>query len=97
MGILNITYGGRSADLAQPLDDDIADADVRRIAEELVRAGEVVGLVVRDLPPNAFRSFVVDRLADPNGTLRIYLRPKVPFGAAAPAWAVRPARPVRRG
>ncbi|MBO0869129.1 MAG: hypothetical protein J2P15_11230 [Micromonosporaceae bacterium] len=81
MGILNITYAGRSADLAQPLDDDIADADVRRIAEELVRAGEVAGLVVSDLPPNAFRSFVVDRLADPTGTVRIYLRPKVPFGA----------------
>ncbi len=81
MAILNITYHGRSADLATPLDDRTADGDVRRIAVEVVRSGELVGLVVTDLPADAFRHFVVDRITDPHGTVRIYLRPKVPFGA----------------
>jgi hypothetical protein len=58
----------------------VSDVDVRRIAVEVVRAGDLDGLVVRDLPADAFRYFVVDRLTDPAGTVRIYLRPKVPFG-----------------
>jgi hypothetical protein len=81
MAILNITYRGRSADLAQPVEDGTDDADVRRIAVEVVRCGDLVGLVVPDLPADAFRHFVVDRLTDPSGVCRIFLRPKVPFGA----------------
>ena len=80
MAILNITYGGRSADVRSPLDDRISDGDVRRIAVEVVRSGELGGLHVRDLAPDAFRNFVVDRLHGEGGMLRIYLRPKVPFG-----------------
>jgi hypothetical protein len=80
MAILNITYRGRSADLLQPLDDRIADTDVRRIAIEVVRSGELAGLVIPDLPADAFVHFVVDRITDPHGVCRIYLRPKVPFG-----------------
>jgi len=82
MAVLNITYQGRSADAPDPLDDRISDEDVRRIAIELVRTGALDGLVVPDLSGTAFRYFVVDRLADPDGVVRIYLRPKVPFGAA---------------
>jgi hypothetical protein len=82
MAILNITYRGRSADLLQPLDDRVADVDVRRIAVEVVRSGELAGLAVPDLPADAFVHFVVDRITDPNGVCRIYLRPKVPFGAS---------------
>jgi len=81
MAILNITYQGRSADAPTPLDDRTSDADVRRIAVELVRAG-LAGLVAPGLSATAFRHFVVDRFADPDGVVRIYLRPKVPFGAA---------------
>ena len=33
------------------------------------------------LPPHAFDHFVFDRLSDADGAQRIYLRPKVPFGA----------------
>ncbi len=80
MAILNITYNGRSADVAQAVDDRLSDRDIARIAVELVRTGELDGLHVADLHPDAFRHFVVDRLPDPGGVLRIYLRPKVPFG-----------------
>jgi len=74
--ILNITYDGLSADY--PLDTDVAlsDADVCRIAVEVVRAGGVRGLQIANLPDGAFDHYVVDRMGD-----RIYLRPKVPFGS----------------
>jgi hypothetical protein len=79
MAVLNITYNGMSADY--PLDVQLAlsDTDVRRIAIEVVRAGGLRGLQVPNLPDGAFDHFVVDRFD--NGE-RIYLRPKVPFGAA---------------
>ena len=78
MAVLNITYNGMSADY--PLDVQVAlsDADVKRIAVEVVRAGGLRGLQVPNLPDNAFDNFVIDRF-DHNE--RIYLRPKVPFGS----------------
>lgn len=81
MTILNITYQGRSADYELDLDYAASDADIRRIAVEVVRSGGVRGLHLPNLQQNAFQSFVVDRLRAPNGEQRIYLRPKVPFGA----------------
>jgi hypothetical protein len=78
MAVLNITYNGMSADY--PLDVQVAlsDADVKRIAVEVVRAGGLRGLQVPNLPDNAFDNFVIDRFERGE---RIYLRPKVPFGA----------------
>jgi hypothetical protein len=81
MAILNITYRGRSADVPDALDDRLDDLDVRRIAVELIRSGEL-GISDRNLAGDAFRHFVVDRYTGPDGVLRIYLRPKVPFGTA---------------
>lgn len=81
MAILNITYQGLSADCAVEFDTQLNDADVRRVAVELVRAGNVHGLALPDLPMQAFDQFVVDRFVSPDGTQRLYLRPKVPFGA----------------
>jgi hypothetical protein len=78
MATLNITYNGLSADYPLELDAQLGDADIKRIAVEVVRAGNVIGLNLPALPLNAFDGFVVDRLQ--NGQ-RIYLRPKVPFGA----------------
>ena len=68
--ILNITYQGQSTDYELGLDFAASDADIRRIAVEVAR-----------LPANAFDQFVIDRLRSHDGTQRIYLRPKVPFGA----------------
>lgn len=78
MATLNITYNGLSADYPIELDVQVGDADIKRIAIEVVRAGGVPGLNLPHLADNAFDGFVVDRLQ--NGQ-RIYLRPKVPFGA----------------
>ena len=80
MAILNITYQGQSADYELALDFATSDADIRRIAVEVVRSGGAKGLYLPNLPHNAFASFVVDRLTGPGGEQRIYLRPKVPFG-----------------
>ena len=81
MAILNITYQGQSADYELSVDFNANDADIQRIATEVVRAGDVRGLHVPNLPQNAFSNYVVDRMNGPNGEVRIYLRPKVPFGA----------------
>ena len=81
MAVLNITYNGMSADCPLELETRITDADVRRIAVELVRSGGVPGLQLANLADDAFDRFVVDRFDAPQGGQRIYLRPKVPFGA----------------
>ena len=82
MTILNITYNGLSADYPLDVDARLSDADVRRIAVEVVRAGGVRGLQIANLPDDAFDLYVVDRF-EGVGDKRIYLRPKVPFGAVA--------------
>jgi hypothetical protein len=82
MAILNVTYSGRSADAPHQVDDRIGDADIRRIAVELIRTGGLLGMARIQVPDGTFQNFVVDRHRDPDGVLRIYLRPKVPFGSA---------------
>ena len=81
MAILNVTYNGLSVDYPVEIDARLSDADVRRIAVELVRSGGLRGLVIANRQENAFDNFVVDRFNNPHGGERIYLRPKVPFGA----------------
>jgi hypothetical protein len=80
MAILNITYNGISVDYPATVDERLTDADIRRMAVEVIRSGEVPGLHIAALPPEAFEHYVVDRLSSPHGP-RIYLRPKVPFGS----------------
>ncbi len=79
--ILNITWNGVSADTEVNLDYRVSDRDVKRIAVELIRSGGVAGLHIRDLASDAFEHFVVDRFDTPEGGQRLFLRPKVPFGA----------------
>ncbi|HZI05560.1 hypothetical protein ACN28I_18355 [Archangium gephyra] len=81
MATLNITYNGLSSDLPLELDGHVSDVDVRRIAVEVVRAGGAPGLHIANLREDAFVHYVVDRFRGPRGEERIYLRPKVPFGA----------------
>ncbi|MDY7229199.1 hypothetical protein [Hyalangium rubrum] len=81
MATLNITYNGMSADLPMELDGHVADVDVRRIAVEVVRSGGMPGMHLAHLRDDAFQNYVVDRFRGPSGDERIYLRPKVPFGA----------------
>jgi len=70
MAILNITYQGQSADYELELDFAASDEDIRRIAVEIAR-----------VPERTFDHFVIDRLRGPDDQQRIYVRPKVPFGA----------------
>lgn len=79
--ILNITWNGISADTDVDVDAGISDGDVKRIAVELLRSGGVPGLLLRGLAANAFDHFVVDRFDTAEGGRRLFLRPKVPFGA----------------
>ena len=81
MATLNITYNGLSADCAMEIDQHVSDADIKRIAVEVVRTGAVPGLQIANLDQRAFDNYVVDRFDQARGDLRIYLRPKVPFGA----------------
>ncbi|RYE89606.1 MAG: hypothetical protein EOO75_11525 [Myxococcales bacterium] len=82
MVVLNITYNGLSIDYPLETDVKLSDTDVRRIAVEVIRSGHVHGLHIANLSQGAFNSFVVDRFHGPqNKGQRIYLRPRVPFGA----------------
>jgi hypothetical protein len=81
MATLNITYQGQSADYDLSIDYNASDADIRRIAVEVLRSGGVKHLHLPNLADHSFDGFVVDRLNGPNNEQRIYLRPKVPFGA----------------
>lgn len=81
MAVLNITYNGLSADYPLDIDTNLTDRDVRRIAVEVVRSGGLRGLSIANLPERAFDDYVVDRFDTPASGRRIYLRPKVPFGA----------------
>lgn len=83
MATLNITYNGLSADYDLKVDYNLTDRDIRRIAVEVIRSGGVQGLHIAHLPAHAFDNYVVDRLHGAAGEQRIYLRPKVPFGAEA--------------
>ncbi len=80
---LNITLQGVSADHTLEFDVEPRDEDVKRVAVELVRSGDLPGLHVGGLSEDAFDSSVVDRFNTPVGGRRLFLRPKVPFGAAA--------------
>lgn len=81
--ILNITLQGVSGDYSVDFDGEPRDADVKRTAVELVRSGSLSGLHVAGLPEDTFEGYVVDRFDSPDGGRRLFLRPKVPFGAGA--------------
>lgn len=81
MAVLNVTYQGMSADIPLEIEHGMTDADIRRVAVELIRSGGVPGLYLANLPWNTFNSYVVDRFETKQGGKRLYLRPKVPFGA----------------
>ena len=53
MATLNITYNGLSADYPMELDALVSDADVKRIAVEVLRSGHVAGLALPHLADSA--------------------------------------------
>jgi hypothetical protein len=78
---LNITLHGVSADYPLEMNAPLSDRDVKRIAVEVVRSGSLPGLHIAGLAEDTFDDFVVDRFNTPEGGTRVFLRPKVPFGA----------------
>jgi hypothetical protein len=74
--ILNITWGGVSAEVHVAVAPTIGDRQVKRLALALVRSGGVPGLHIPALPSDAFERFVVERFATPAGGRRVYLRPR---------------------
>jgi len=81
MAILNITYNGMSVDYPRQIDQDLSDHEIRRVATEIVRSGGLPGLHIANMSDGAFEHYVVDRFRGRGHGKRIYLRPKVPFGA----------------
>jgi hypothetical protein len=78
---LNITFEGEQGDLPDMVSYDSTDGDIKQIATEAVRGGDVPGI---DAAPNAsFEDFVVDRFPakDDVPFNRLSLRPKTEFGA----------------
>jgi hypothetical protein len=80
MAILNITYNGLSCDVPAQLDYRSSDFDIKRMAVEIIRSGDLPGLQIKNLGDTSFRNYIVDRFDTPTGGKRLYLRPKVPFG-----------------
>lgn len=78
---VNVTYNGQNGDLADPVLFESTPEQVLAIVTEAVRTGSVPGIPADTTAD--FEGFVVDRYAlneaiDYN---RIFVRPKVPFGA----------------
>lgn len=80
MATLNITFNGISADYHLDVDAHLSDHDIRRIAVELVRSRGLPAYRLNSIHERIFDDFVIDR-HDERRRGRIYLRPKVPFGA----------------
>lgn len=80
MARLNITWAGGNGDLEDPVPYDMTDAELRRLAEEAVRAG--LPGITADANVN-LADFAVDRFPA-NAEIpypRVFLRPKTPFGS----------------
>lgn len=76
----NITWEGQNGDLPDPVFFDSSDGDLRAMAAEAVRNGDVPGITA---DPNVnFTDFVIDRFSatEDNPVNRVMLRPKTPFG-----------------
>jgi hypothetical protein len=81
MARLTITLNGQQGDLPDPVAYDMTDGDLKQVATESVRAGDIPGI---DAAPDAdFTDFVVDRFParDDVPFNRLALRPKTPFGS----------------
>lgn len=75
---MNVTYNGLSGSCYAVFDPGLDDNTIRRLTEEAVRSGEVVGIPT-NIPENAFADSVVDRIQEKR-LVRLVVRPRVPFG-----------------
>ncbi|MEM6930885.1 MAG: hypothetical protein AAF602_28380 [Myxococcota bacterium] len=79
---LNLTWNGQNGDLPDPVPYDASDAQLRAMALEALRNGDIPGIHIDR--GARLDDFVVDRFG-PTATMpwhRIFVRPKTPFGGA---------------
>jgi hypothetical protein len=77
--LLNVTWQGQNGELAEPVPWDAADGDVKQMAAESIRAGNIAGIDA-DAAVN-LQDFVVRRFdAKDDLPNRLVIRPKTPFG-----------------
>lgn len=79
--ILNCTWKNGNGELKDPIFKDLTDSDIKMLASEAIRSGDVPGIT-----PDSdvdFTNFVIDRFdATPQSPLnKIFLRAKTPFGS----------------
>lgn len=78
---LNVTFNGQNGDYPDPVDQEMADGDIKQVATEAIRTGYIPGI---DANPGVnLADFVVDRFpATEELPPRLMVRPKTPFGDA---------------
>lgn len=77
---LNVTWNGANGFLVDPVPYDASDVDLRAMAQESLRNGDIPGITA-DQAAN-LGDFVVDRFpaTDDVPYARVFIRPKTPFG-----------------
>jgi len=80
MASLNVTWQGNNGDLPDPVPYDATDGDLKQMAAEAVRGGDIPGI-----PSDGavdLNDFIVDRFpaTEDVQSNRIFIRPKTPFG-----------------
>jgi hypothetical protein len=78
---LNITWDGQNGELPDAVPYDATDGDLKQMATEAVANGDVPG--IRAAANVDLTDFVLDRYnaTDEIPYARVFIRPKVPFGA----------------
>ena len=80
---LNLTWDGQNGDLPDTVPFDASDAELKAMAAEALRHGDVPGVAAD--PRADLTDFVVDRFA-PTADIpwpRVFVRPKTPFGGVS--------------
>lgn len=78
--MVEVTYGGFHGTLANPVLEDVTDAQLRQIVAEALSSGSIVGVAAVQNPD--LTDFVIDRWPanEVRATPTYSLRPKTPFG-----------------
>lgn len=77
---LNITYNGVSADVEVPLDNAATDANIKTIAAEILRSGDIENMRHPNVTSADFEHFTVHRSRTPQDQERVLLCPKAAYG-----------------
>ena len=80
---VNITYMAQTAELPDPVDRDISDADLKGVAAEVIAAGTIAAFGADRGAAQRLRDYVVDRCepTDERPYWLYMLRPKTAYGA----------------